>query len=298
MTDEELLRVVTYQKSLVPVARAVLADELRRRGKENPILSAQLPSAGLEPYGGSAGNGFDHKTMTFSSSIGAAAGALLASLGWGLLIVTAARAYARQYSWLAQSLQLSDGTTARFTGDPKKIWFLAMTVGLLPQVHRWLTPVISRQLGDEAARTIVLLIFMLVLCSAQTVVYLEICTWAVSGISLSSGTVLHFDGGAMPCFGFVCVGNLLGALLLPTRGLILLALPPLSVWSLRWGLSHVHSERRRLRFVGSLAQTSWRSFAAMAFSIPLLTIPAVVVWINKWGAANILVESRDRRGTE
>jgi hypothetical protein len=68
------------------------------------------------------------------------------------------------------------------------------------------------------------------------------------------------------------------------------------VWSGSWWLRHVHSERHRLRFVGSLADAWWRTFAAIIFSIPLLTIPAVLVWINKWGAANTLIEARERRG--
>jgi hypothetical protein len=45
MTDDELLRVAANQESLVPVARAVLVDELRRRGKENLIPPAQRAKA-------------------------------------------------------------------------------------------------------------------------------------------------------------------------------------------------------------------------------------------------------------
>jgi len=233
----------------------------------------------------------DHKTITFSSSIRTAAEALLVTLGWGLLIVTAAWGHERWYRWVAQSLQLSDGRTARFTGDPKNILFFAMAISLFPQVDRWLTSFIDRQTGDEMTRMILILVFAISLWSAQTFVWLKIWRWAVSGISLSSGTVLHFDGGAIACFGWVCVGNLLAGLLLPTRGLILLAYPPLFQWSGRWWTSHVHSEHHRLRFVGSLGQTWWRTIAALVFSIPLITIPIVLVWLYKWGAANIRIES-------
>jgi hypothetical protein len=44
LTDEELLRVATHHESLVPVARAALADELRKRGKEG-LISPILPAA-------------------------------------------------------------------------------------------------------------------------------------------------------------------------------------------------------------------------------------------------------------
>jgi len=231
--------------------------------------------------------------MTFSSSNGAAAEALLASLGWALLIVTAAWAYTRQYRWLAQGLRVSDGTTARFTGDPKSIWFFAMTVGLFPQVDRWLMSIINRQIDDKTIRMIVILVLVLSLWSAQTLVWLKVWRWAVTGIALSSGTVLHFDGGAIACFGLVSLGNLLAALIPPTHALILLALPPLFQWYARWWISHVHSERRRLRFVGSLAQTWWRTLAALVFSIPVITIPVVIVWLKKWAAANIWIESEN-----
>jgi hypothetical protein len=235
----------------------------------------------------------DRRTVTFSSSIGAAA-ALLASLGWALLIVTAAWAYARQYRWLAQGLQVSDGTTAQFTGDPKNIWFFAMSAGLFQQVDRWLTPIINRQASDETTRMILILIFALSLWSAQTVVWLKIWRWAVAGVSPSSGAALHFDGGAAACFGWVCLGNLLAALLLPTRGLILLGLPPLFLWYARWWISHVHSERRRLRFVASLTDMWWRTLAAMVLSILLITIPIAAVWFTKWVVDNIWIESEKR----
>jgi hypothetical protein len=45
MNDEELLRTATNRESLVPVARAMLADELRRRGKEDLVLPAPRPRA-------------------------------------------------------------------------------------------------------------------------------------------------------------------------------------------------------------------------------------------------------------
>jgi hypothetical protein len=80
------------------------------------------------------------------------------------------------------------------------------------------------------------------------------------------------------------------------RGLILLVLPPVFLWNARWWIGHVHSERRRLRFVASLTQMWWRTLAAMVFSIPLISIPIVVVWFTKWGAVNILIEPCERRG--
>ena len=50
MTDEELLRVATNAESLIPVARAELGEELRRRGKESLILPTEKARADLGPW--------------------------------------------------------------------------------------------------------------------------------------------------------------------------------------------------------------------------------------------------------
>src|SRR5579864_2643220 len=75
-------------------------------------------------------------TISFSSSIGEAASAMVAAVGWTILVVTAAWGYARLYSWFCRSLRFSDGTTVRFTGNPKTIWFPEMVIVLIPQADK------------------------------------------------------------------------------------------------------------------------------------------------------------------
>jgi hypothetical protein len=122
------------------------------------------------------------KAVVFTGSTGEAAKVLLAYLGWAVLIVTAAWGYVRLYSWLIQSLHLDDGTKARFTGDPKKIWFSAMTLGLFPSADRWLSHVINA-INDEATRTILILVLLVAVWSAQTVVLLRVWRWTGVGPS-------------------------------------------------------------------------------------------------------------------
>jgi hypothetical protein len=233
----------------------------------------------------------EHTTVSFSSSTGEAASAILAAFGWAILIVTTAWGYARLYSWQCQSLRFSDGTTARFTGNPKTIWFSAMLIALMPQADTWVTRIIVKQTDDGAARTALIWVFLLCLWFAWAVIWLKVSRWFVGGISLSSGTGLSFDGGIGACFGISCGSYLFGALILPTYGLILLAFPLLTHWSIHWWIGHVHSEQKRLRFVGSLAQTWWRILTAMMFSILIVTIPSAMVWLCNWGTANIRIES-------
>lgn len=132
------------------------------------------------------------RTIKFSSSIGSAAEALWVSFGFALLFVMAAWAYARQYRWIAQSLQLSDGTTVRFEGDPKKIWFIPITFVLLSALDRWLTGITYSHIDGEAIQMILSLVLILGLYSAETAMVLKLLRWLISDIALSSGTVLFF----------------------------------------------------------------------------------------------------------
>ena len=233
----------------------------------------------------------DHSIkIAFAGSIRDAALTLIACVGWSLTVVGAAWGYARVYKWLFQSLQFHNGTKADFKGDPKKIWFPAMSVGLFPSLNRWLTSAILTQVGDETTRMALVSALLILLWFAQTVLWLKVWRWAVPGISVSSGTVLYFDGGVIACFAFVSLSSLLASLLVPTRGLILLVYPPLFFVSIRWCVKHIRSDRHRIQFVGSLMQVWWRAIVAPIFMIPLITVPAIVVWLNKWGAANILIE--------
>jgi hypothetical protein len=233
-------------------------------------------------------------TLSFVSSTGEAARAIVSTFGWAILIVTLAWGYARMNRWLCDSLRFSDGTTARFIADPKRIWFVAMLVGLFPQMDKWVTRIIVSQTDEGSARSALFWIFLLGFWSAQTIVWLKIWKWMVVGISLSSGIIFDFDGGAITSFGMVSVSNILAALLLPTRGLILLAFVPLMYWYIRWWIGHVHSGYQRLRFVGSLGQAWWRILAAMIISVLIVTIPWVMIWIYKWVIANIRIESEER----
>lgn len=218
----------------------------------------------------------------------------MAAFGWAILIVTTAWGYARLYSWQCQSLRFGDGTTARFTGDPKTICFSAMLIALIPQADKWVTRIIMSHTADGAARTALIWAFVLCLWSAQTVIWLRIWRWTVGGISLSSGTELSFDGGIGACFGIVSVSDILATLIVPTYGVILLALPVLLHWSIRWWIGHVHSRRGRLRFVGSLAQTWWRILTAMIVSVLIFTIPSAMVWLYKWATDNLRIEAESR----
>jgi hypothetical protein len=109
MPDDELLRVAQNSASLVPAAQAALGSELRKRCLEIPVTSLRTTEDKrvLEARIGRACR------VSFSSSFGQAARAQLETLGWAILIVTAAWGHARQYKWIAESLRLDDGGVPR-----------------------------------------------------------------------------------------------------------------------------------------------------------------------------------------
>ena len=87
-------------------------------------------------------------------------------------------------------------------------------------MDRWLSNTILTRVEDETTRVILTLVLVIALWSAETIMQIRLWRWAISGMQASSGTVLHFDGGVFALFGWVSVSNMIIALVISTRGLI------------------------------------------------------------------------------
>lgn len=216
---------------------------------------------------------------------------MLAAIGWGILIVTAAKGHVRIYRWICSSLRFSDGTTASFIGDPKRIWFSATALLLIPQADKWISRIIASQVDDSTTESVLILTFLVCLWLAYALLHVRVFRWAVRGVSLSTGTTLSFDGGVLGCFGLTCAFYLFGAFAIPTYGLIMPTVPIFAYWYLRWWIGHVHGGGKRLHFAGSIIETWWRILAAIIYSALILTIPSAIIWLYRWVAGNIRVES-------
>lgn len=230
------------------------------------------------------------RTMTFHGGVRDAARALLAMIGFSLLIVTAAWAYARFYQWLFRHLLLSDGAKATFEGRPAQVWFSALALALLPQADRVLPRFVLNKITDENERAVAAVVLLLLIMVGQTLAWLDLCRWMAAGIRVSTGTALTFDGGAGGCFLWVFLCQVVTALLVPTRFFSLLLLPLVLRGGSRWMINHVCSKHSKLRFTGSLWQVWWRTTVAFSLSILVIPIPWVMTWLYKWAARNILIE--------
>jgi hypothetical protein len=240
-------------------------------------------SRSFEPRGGS-------RNLVFRSTVKQAAGAIFQALILTAPLITAAWAYARFYRWFFDCLNVSDGVTSRFEGDPLDIYMPAACVGSLPVLEPYFNRIVLARVLNEGERFAVALLLLLVVNGASALMWMYLYRWMIAGIRLSSGTTLEFDGHASAVLGWLILTRFVLAMGNKTAGAGFLAIPFVAVGWLKWFVRHVHgSGGRRLHFRGSFGESWWRCLVAAGMSAPLITIPWVLIWFYAWLADRIVV---------
>lgn len=184
-----------------------------------------------------------------------------------LLIVPAAWGTVPFVRWFISQLEWSDGTEARFEGQPGEVWHLFALAGLIGYI-----PIVAQYAIDDT--------FMMRLGGAivtavlSSIIAVPIWRWYTSRTRIGQTADLSFDGSVTGYMGFT--------VLMQLAVYTIIGWAWVSTAMQRWIFSHIRSSEVSFEFVGSGLSLLWRAVAVGLASIFIIPIPWMVRWLTVW----------------
>ena len=184
-----------------------------------------------------------------------------------LLIVPAAWGIVPFVRWFISQLVWSDGTEARFEGEPGEVWYLFSLAGLVGYI-----PIVAQYGIDDSFLVRLGGSIVTAICSA--VIAVPIWQWYCRRTRIGQTTDLDFDGSVTGYIGF--------SVLMQVAVYTIIGWAWVSTAMQRWLYSHIRSNDVRFEFVGSGLGLLWRALVVGLASIFIIPIPWVVRWLTSW----------------
>jgi uncharacterized membrane protein YjgN (DUF898 family) len=206
-------------------------------------------------------------TLTFKGGALPMFGRMLLSVLLTSLILPAAWGVVPLIRWIIEHVEWSDGTQARFDGEPGEVWYLfslTALIGLLPA----LAPL---AFGNTF---MVRLITAIVISVLAAFIAVPLWQWYTRHTRIGQTADLTFDADPLRYAGM----NILVQLSMYTIIGWAWAITALQ----RWIFSHVRSNEIRFEFTGSGLSLLWRGLAAGFAMLLIIPIPWVMRWLIVW----------------